>query len=76
MVSVDITVKDFLSKAWSRKDEVAIVDCNAGSDQKPQHMAVMTARESWGDYLVDMFNLGADCFGHNKCLHLYVYKEA
>lgn len=72
---MDITVRDFLSKAWSKSDEVAIHDCNAGSDQKPHHMAVMTAREAYGDWTVDMFNIGKDVFGHDKCLHLYIYQD-
>lgn len=71
---MDITVKDFLSKAYSKTDAVAIRDCSEGSDQKPQYMAVMTARESWGNWLVDMFTIDADLYGHSKCLHLFVYE--
>lgn len=69
-----ITVKDFLSKAWSGSDEVAIHDCSTAL-QQAQHMAVRTARENWGDYIVDMFTIDADVFGRGKCLHLYIYKE-
>lgn len=72
---MDITVKDFLSKAWSKTDEVAIHDCNSDSDQKAHHMAVMTACEGFGDWLVDMFNVGADVYGHSKCLHLFIYQD-
>lgn len=70
---MDITVRDFLSKAWSKKDGVAIRNCET-AEQEPQYMAVMTARESWGDWLVDMFTVDRDFFGHDKCLHLFVYK--
>ena len=72
---MDITVKDFLSKAWSKRDEVAIHDCNAGSDQKPQYMAVMTAREGYADWIVDAFVVDSNLFGYGKCLHLFIYKD-
>lgn len=69
-----ITVKDFLSKAWSKNDGVAILNIDTG-DKEPQYMAIMTARESWGDYLVDSFSIGNGIYGHDKVLHLWVYKE-
>lgn len=71
---MDITVKDFLSKAWSKKDEVAIRDCDT-QEQIPQHMAVMTACEGYGDWIVDSFSMDKDVFGHSKCIHLWVYKD-
>ena len=70
---MDITVKDFLSKAWSKTDPVAIRNIET-EKQEPQYMAVMTAREGWGDWIVDMFSMGKDVFGHSKCLHLWVYQ--
>ena len=70
---MDITVRDFLSKAYSKKDGIAIRDCNG--NQEPQFMAVMTARESWGDYIVDSFTVDRDLYGHDKVPHLWVYKE-
>ena len=69
-----ITVKDFLSKAWNKKDGVAIRNIDTG-DQKPKYMAVMTARESWGDYLVDAFTIDDGIYAHDKVLHLWVYKD-
>ena len=70
---MNITVKDFLSMAWSKTMGIAIRDIDT-DDQTPQHMAVMTAREAWGNYLVDSFSIGDDVFGHSKTLHLWVYK--
>ena len=71
--NMEITVKDFLSKAWSKTDEIAIRNCDT-EEQKPEYMAVMTARESWGNWIVDAFSMDKDVFGHSKCLHLWVYK--
>ena len=72
---MDITVKEFLSKAWSKTDGVAIRDCSEGSDQHPEFMAVMTARDSWGDWLVDMFQVSYGIFRTDKVLHLWVYRK-
>ena len=73
---MNITVNDFLSKAWSKTDCVAIHDCET-EEQKPQYMAVMTAREGWGDYAVDMFYVGDGVYGKHsdKVLHLCVYRS-
>lgn len=69
-----ITVKDFLSMAWSKTDGVAIRECVVG-DQSPRFMAVMTAVEGYGDWIVDMFSVDPDMFGHNKILHLWIVKK-
>ena len=72
---MEMTVKDFLSKAWSKTDCVAIRDCNT-VDQKPQYMAVMTAREGFGDWQVDSFSVDHGLYSNSdKVLHLWVYKE-
>ena len=68
-----ITVNDFLSLAFDRKDAVAIET----EGNKPEYMAIMTACESWGDWLVNAFCVGDGVFGlhSDKVLHLFVYKD-
>ena len=68
-----ITVKDFLGIAWSKKDGVAIRDVDG--DQTPRFMAGMTAVEGYGDCIVDTFSVEPDMFGHDKILHLWVYRK-
>jgi len=72
---MDIKVRDFLMLARDEKDGVAIRDCTFKADHTPQYMAVMTARDGWGDYNVIQFAVGPDVFGHGKCLHLWVDRD-
>lgn len=74
-----MTVRDLLSMAWSDRDCVAIRDCTTcdEDEQRPQYMAVMTARDCWGDWIIDMFSIGDGMYGKNsdKVLHLWVHSE-
>ena len=70
-----MTVREFLSKAWSKTDCVALHDITT-EEQEPHYMAVMTARESLGDWLVDAFSVGDGLFCKNdKVLHLWIYES-
>ena len=72
---MDIKVWDFLLLAREETDGIAIRDCSPKADHKPQYMAVMTAREGFGDYNVIQFSVGPDVFGHGQCLHLWVDRD-
>ena len=66
-------VKDLLPHAWTDTDCVAIRDCDT-TEQIPQYMAVRTAIEAWGDWVLDMFSIGDGLYHNDKVLHLWVYK--
>ena len=75
-------VNDFLSKAWSKNDCVAIRNVDT-SDQAPEYMEVIKARNTYGpeymevikarntygDWIVDAFSI------HDNILHLWIYSE-
>ena len=69
-----VLVKDFLEMAWDGRECVAIRNCET-KDQKPEFMSILTALECWGEWVVEMFSVDPDIFGHSKCIHLWVYEK-